>query len=75
MYGPNTFAGIEVKSSDRIRPEDLRPLRAFLSEYPEAKGLFLYRGKERRLVHDILCLPCEDFLRGLKPNEPIELTA
>lgn len=70
LYGPLTFLAIEVKNSQHIHPKDTRPLEIFLEDYPEAKGIFLYRGKERRLIKDkILCLPCEEFLRELTPNE------
>lgn len=62
---------IEVKNSDQIHPADLRPLTTFLEDYPEAIGLFLYRGQERLLKKNILCIPCEDFLKGLAPNKPL----
>jgi predicted AAA+ superfamily ATPase len=68
VYGPDTFHAIEVKNSDRVRDEDLRGLRAFQQDYPEAKGLLLYRGKERLKRHNVLCIPCDEFLARLHPD-------
>jgi predicted AAA+ superfamily ATPase len=71
VYGGAGLAALEVKSSDRIRPADLRGLRAFREDYPQSRCLFLYRGHERRKIDDILCLPCADFLKQLRPGEPL----
>lgn len=72
LYGPDEFCAIEVKNAARIRPEDLRGLRAFGDEYPEARRLLLYRGEDRRVTDDILCLPVTDFLRNLHPARTVE---
>lgn len=68
VYGPEVFWAIEVKNTARIRNEDLRSLKSFKEEYPEAKLYFLYRGEEKVLIKDILCLPCVEFLNKLKPG-------
>lgn len=68
VYGKEIFWAIEVKNSARVRPEDLRHLNSFKSDYPECKALLLYRGKERLLKNDILCMPCEEFLKALSPR-------
>lgn len=31
----------------------------------------LYRGRETLEIDRIRCLPCEDFLRGLIPGQPL----
>jgi hypothetical protein len=72
VFGPLGFWAIEVKNSDSIFPADLRSLSSFLEDYPEARALFLYRGKERMLMKNILCIPCEDFLKELVPNQAID---
>lgn len=72
LYGPLGFWAIEVKNSDTIRSKDLSGLTAFGEDYPEAKLILLYRGKEKLLKNDILCLPCEDFLKKLCPDKPLE---
>ena len=71
VYGEGQFTAIEVKNSRRVRGEDLRGLRAFVADYPEARTLFLYRGPERLEVNGVLCVPCEEFLRQLLPGAPL----
>ena len=71
LYGSDGLFAFEIKNTDRIRPEDLRSLHSFQADYPVAKLFFLYRGKERLLKKNILCLPCENFLRALDPKKGI----
>ena len=71
VYGPADFWALEVKNTRTIRPRDLRGLRAFKQDYPEARGCLLYRGDERVEIEDILCLPCDEFLRELVPGQPL----
>ena len=71
VYGAQEFAAIEVKNSARIQPSDLASLRAFGDEYPEARLILLHRGQEQFLTGSILCVPCERFLRHLKPGQPL----
>lgn len=72
VHGPRGFWALEIKNADRVRDEELRGLRAFRDDYPEARAIFLYRGNERLQRHGILCVPCEEFLRGLTPGEALE---
>lgn len=72
LYGEDGLHAIEVKSTGRVRPEDLRGLTAFLEDYPEAGALLLYRGKERLRKGPITCLPVDEFLRGLDPRRALE---
>jgi predicted AAA+ superfamily ATPase len=71
VFGPLGFWAIEVKNTEKIRMEDLAALSAFHEDYPEARTIFLYRGKERILKNNILCLPCDEFLRLLSPDLPL----
>jgi uncharacterized protein len=71
VYGRDGFWAIEVKHSAAIRPADLRGLRAFREDYPEATLRLLYRGRETLDLDGILCLPCEDFLLRLVPGQPL----
>ena len=73
VYGEEVFWAIEVKNTSRIRPEDLRSLRSFKSEYPQSRAFLLYRGKERLKKGDVLCIPCDEFLLNLSP-EKIQIT-
>jgi predicted AAA+ superfamily ATPase len=67
IYGDLGFMAIEVQNSQTVRSTDLRPLRAFIADYPEAKALLLYRGKEELMIGGIRCVPVDTFLRGLTP--------
>lgn len=69
VYGPDALWAIEVKNTRTLRSRDLNGLRAFKKDYPEAEVCLLYRGDERLMIRDILCLPCEEFLRDLTPGQ------
>jgi predicted AAA+ superfamily ATPase len=71
LYGQDTFWAIEVKNSAKINSNMLKGLLSFREDYPEAQAILLYRGHERLMIKDILCLPCEQFLRVLVPGQPI----
>lgn len=71
LYGADVFAAIEVKNGGTVRASDLRSLKAFGRDYPEARLVLLYRGQERLKVESVLCLPCEQFLRDLIPGKPL----
>lgn len=68
VYGELGLFAVEVKHANRVRPEDLKGLRAFAQDYPQSRNYFLYRGEERLLIDGILCLPCEEFLKSLRPD-------
>lgn len=69
LFGPRGFWAVEVKNTTRVRPQDLRALRAFREDYPEAEALLIYRGVERLRIDGIWCLPGEAFLRALRPDQ------
>jgi predicted AAA+ superfamily ATPase len=68
IYGEEGLFALEVKNAARIHSKDLRSLKSFRQDYPESKTYLLYRGKERLIKDEILCLPCEEFLSGLRPG-------
>jgi uncharacterized protein len=68
VYGPEVFWAIEVKHAAKVSSKDVRGLRAFREDYPEASACLLYMGKERLSLDGILCMPCEEFLAGLQPD-------
>ena len=43
------------------------------ADYPEAKALLLYRGKEKLKMGKIFCCPVDEFLKQLTPNRWIEI--
>jgi uncharacterized protein len=65
VYGPKRFEAIEVKNSNRVRPEDERGLRAFLEDYPEARATVVYRGERPLERSGIRWVPVDTFLRSL----------
>jgi uncharacterized protein len=70
IYGPDMFSAIEVKHSNRIHRPDLRGLKAFKDDYPEAHTILIYRGSEKQLIDGIHCVPCSEFLTQLHPSIP-----
>ena len=65
VYGKELFQAIEVKNTATLRPADLRGLKAFGEDYPQAERILVYRGRERLLVDGIKVMPAETFLLGL----------
>jgi hypothetical protein len=58
-----------VQGADEVRPQDVRALESFREDYPEAEACLLYRGRERRKLGDVWCLPVEELLAWLRPDE------
>jgi len=70
LYGESEFLAIEVKNSVHAERRDASALEAFVSDYPEAKAVLLYRGE--RTIHvspHVNAVPVEEFLRGLDPSK------
>lgn len=68
VYGNRDFHALEVKNATRVRPEDLRGLKAFKEDYPECRAWLLHRGAQRSLIEGIHCVPVTEFLCGLRPG-------
>lgn len=66
IYGKGIFHAIEVKNAATIHPQDLRALKAFGEDYPEAKRFLVYRGNERLMRDGISIVPATEFLLGLR---------
>lgn len=63
LYGQDGFFGIEVKRSARFREEDLKSLKLFKHDYPEAKAILLYGGDKNLRTNDgIEIIPLQNFL-------------
>ena len=71
MYGEQGLCALEVKNAAKVQAGDLRGLRTFRQDYPEAHAALLHRGDERLRIDGIWCLPVEDFLRELRPNREL----
>lgn len=68
VYGDSGLYAAEVKNSMQVRSEDLRALKIFAEDYPQSQRYLIYRGKERFVRDDILCLPAAEFLLALRPG-------
>jgi len=68
LYGPDDIIAIEVKRTAQIRPADVSGLKAFRTDYPKARTLFVYGGKESLVIDGIRYMPFELFLRRLAPG-------
>lgn len=71
VYGKDEIFAIEVKQTGSIKSKDLKGLKSFKEDYPQAQCLLLYMGKDKLKIDNILCLPCEYFLKNLLPNKKI----
>ncbi|MBM3702131.1 MAG: ATP-binding protein [Actinobacteria bacterium] len=71
IYGKEGFWAIEVKNTRNISRNELRPLKTFCNDYPECKPVFVYRGNEKLLFDNILCIPCDVFLKSIIPDKPL----
>jgi predicted AAA+ superfamily ATPase len=65
LYGDLGLVATEAKYASRVRSEDLRALKAFKADYPEAVCHLVYMGEERLLIDGVLCLPAAEFLHAL----------
>ena len=69
--GNDEFWAPEVKRSRRVLPADLRHLKRFREDYPQARLRLAHRGDERLEIDGILCLPAEPLLREIVPGRPL----
>ena len=68
VYGESGLQALEVKNARKVHSADLRSLRTFRDDYPEAETAVLYRGSQRMRIDDIWCLPVQGFLCQVAPN-------
>ncbi|MCP4661264.1 MAG: ATP-binding protein, partial [bacterium] len=71
VWGRDGFWALEVKHTTTIRPRDLRALKAFREDYPEAVLRLLYRGDETLEIDGIRCVPCAAYLPEVVPRQPL----
>lgn len=66
IHGKDKLLAIEIKNSHRYNSSWLRGLRQFGKDYPEAKLLLLYTGRERMYVGNIEIIPIADYLMQMR---------
>lgn len=74
VTGPQCLLAIEVKNGSAVHPSDLRSLQTFQEDYPEAKLLLLYRGKRLYQENGVLCMPIEEYLIKIDPQQALPMT-
>lgn len=67
LYGEGGIFAFEIKGSNKFSRTDLRGLKAFLSDYPMAKGYLIYGGDHKMSFGNIEVIPVEQALKNL-PN-------
>ncbi len=65
MYGERGLHAFEIKRSGRFRESDLAALQLFCSDYPAARGHFLYGGTRRYTFDRIEVVPLAEVLPEL----------
>ena len=65
LYGPRGLIAFEIKRNDRVRIEDLKPLRLFAEDYPQAKLFLLYLGQRQWHEQGVEIRNYEAALKGL----------
>lgn len=65
LYGPKGFIACEVKRANKISKNDLRGLKAFKEDYPEAQLFLFYSGSRREYIDDIRIIPVTEALGHL----------
>lgn len=73
VTGADCFLAIEVKNGSTVNPGDLTGLEIFSEDYPEATPILLYRGKHRYKEKNVLCIPVEEFLLQINPENKLTL--
>lgn len=66
LYGERGILAFEVKRSENIRSKDLKSLKAFVEDYPQAKPFLVYGGRTRQYIDGITLIPYEEGLKELK---------
>jgi predicted AAA+ superfamily ATPase len=64
LYGENGLLAVEVKRASRVSNEALRGLKAFKSEYPQARCVLAYGGDRREWIGEIEVIPLAEFLKN-----------
>ena len=71
VYGPKGLWAIEVKRGAHPSAGDLKGLKAFREDYPEATCILLHTGSRPLQSDGIRCLPVQDFLKEVRPDQAL----
>lgn len=65
LYGPRGLIALEIKRSGSVHAKDLRGLKTFRDDYPEATCIMLYGGAQPLFIDGIRVLPVASALSDL----------
>ena len=65
LYGKKGLKAFEVKRTGKVRSDDLKGLKAFRKDYPQAETFLVYGGKRRMREGEIEIVPIGECLSGL----------
>ena len=66
VYSETRFIAIEVKRKRRISSQDLRGIRSFGADYPEARLLVLFGGDREQIVDGVKLAPVKTALANIE---------
>ncbi len=75
LYGKNHLYAIEVKYAKMVFSQDVKSLRAFCEDYPEAVSILLYQGTEILKMGQVRCVPVHLFLQQLVPGQDLDFNS
>ena len=61
----------EVKYHGKIHSTELRALPPFRQDYPDAETAVFYRASELMRIDGVRCLPVEEFLLRITPDQGV----
>ena len=61
IYGEKYFSAIEIKRKSNLTNKDLRGLKLFLKDYPQAKAFLFYNGDRKLYYGRITAIPLNIF--------------
>ncbi len=65
LYGEKGFFAFEIKRKANLSIKDFSGLKAFASDYPEAKCIMIYGGNREYFERNILVIPYEKIINQL----------
>ncbi len=65
LLGKNKLLAIEIKHSRKVHSQDLKALKSFKEDYPEAELMLIYLGDKQQDIDEIKIIPANDFLLNI----------
>lgn len=65
LYGTNGLMAIEIKRSERVLKKDLKSLKTFKLDFPQARLYILYGGKIEEFEDGVHIMPITNALKSL----------